>query len=286
MSRDPIVVGTDGSSTADLAVDRAGELAQALGASVHVVCVPSGRGQDSAVTTAQQVVGRAGDVLRGRGIAVETHVPEGDGARALVAVADQEGAQMIVVGNKGMTGIERVFGSFPNEVSHQARCGVLVVRTKSQSLGEFAGGSIVVGTDGTSGAMRAVKEAVRLAKALEGDLHIVSIHRPATTVHVPLQSPEAAVEAAAAEASAQGVEAVTHVTRDEPVSALLGAAQENDAAIIVISSAGVHPNQGVLGKIPDALSHKGISSILIVSGEGTPDTDPAGVSGDAVAPGE
>ncbi len=271
MSRNPIIVGTDGSPTADLAVEKAGELAQALGAPVNVVCVPSALpGHDSPQTTAQQIVAEAGDRLRGQGITVQTHVPEGDAAPALVAVADQEHAQMIVVGNKGMTGIRRVLGSLPNQVSHEARCGVLIVRTKSRSPGEFGRSSIVVGTDGSSDAMAAVKEAIRLAKALDGELHIVSIYKPATTVYKPPHSPESAVAAAAAEASDQGVAAITHATRDEPVAALLDVAKDTDAAIIVVSHAGMHADEQVLGNIPDALSHKGTSSVLIVS---TPDAN-------------
>lgn len=266
MSGDPVVVGTDGSPTADLAVERAGELAQALGAPVHVVCVPAAlRGGDSPRTTAEQVVGETGDRLRNQGITVETHTPEGDGAPALVGVAEREGAQMIVVGNKGMTGIGRILGSLPNEVSHNARCGVLIVRTKSRSLGEFRGGSIVVGTDGTNDAMRAVTEAIRLSKALGSELHIVSMYKPATTVYRPPHSPESAVAAAAAEASGQGVDAITHATEDDPADALLDVAEQNDAAIIVISYTGMHGDQGVLGNVPDTLSHKGTSSVLIVA---------------------
>jgi nucleotide-binding universal stress UspA family protein len=261
MPRDPIVVGTDGSPRAELAVDKAGELAQALEAPVDVVCVPSALPGDdsSAVTAARQIVAEAAERLRGRGITVETHVPEGDAAPALVAAAEQGHAQMIVVGNKGMTGIRRAVGSLPNRVSHEARCGVLIVRTKSRSLAEFGGNSIVVGTNGSSEAMRAVTEAIRLSKALGGELHIVSIYRPPS-------SPDAAVTAAAAEASEQGVDAIRHVTTDEPVGALLDVAKENDAAIIVISDKGMHADERVwLGNIPDTLSHKGTSSVLIVS---------------------
>jgi nucleotide-binding universal stress UspA family protein len=46
-----------------------------------------------------------------------------------VAIADEEGAQMIVVGNRGMTGAKRVLGSVPNYVSHHANCDVVIVRT-------------------------------------------------------------------------------------------------------------------------------------------------------------
>jgi nucleotide-binding universal stress UspA family protein len=107
--------------------------------------------------------------------------------------------------------------------------------------------------------MRAVKEAIRLSRALGSELHIVSIYKPPT-------SPKSAVAAAAAEASDQGVDAIAHVTTDEPVGALLDVAKKNDAAIIVISDKGMHTDERVwLGNIPDTLSHRGTSSVLIVS---------------------
>src|ERR1700761_2305472 len=108
MSSGPIVVGTDGSSTAAVAVDKAGDLARGLGAPVHVVCVPSAIPAYDwpARITGQRIVAEAGERLRGRELTVQTHLPKdrGDAALALVAVADSEGAQMIVMGNRGMTG--------------------------------------------------------------------------------------------------------------------------------------------------------------------------------------
>jgi nucleotide-binding universal stress UspA family protein len=47
----------------------------------------------------------------------------------LVRIADEQGAQMIILGNRGMTGARRVLGSVPNRVSHYAPCDVLIVRT-------------------------------------------------------------------------------------------------------------------------------------------------------------
>ena len=53
----------------------------------------------------------------------------GDPADALMSVAADEEAEMIVVGNRGMSGARRMLGSVPNRVSHHARCGVLIVPT-------------------------------------------------------------------------------------------------------------------------------------------------------------
>jgi nucleotide-binding universal stress UspA family protein len=145
---DPIVVGTDGSTTAERAVDRAGELALALGVVVHVVTscasistgammaaaggvsVPSLLSDEEEHARAEEIVGRARDRLAAQGATVRTHVCTGDPAAALVTIADDEHAQMVVVGNRGMTGARRVLGSVPNRVSHTARCAVLIVPTR------------------------------------------------------------------------------------------------------------------------------------------------------------
>jgi nucleotide-binding universal stress UspA family protein len=261
MPRDPIVAGTDGSATASVAVDKAGELAEALGAPVHLVCVPGAVDAHEwpARITAQEVVAKAGENLRGRGITVETHLPkdQGDAALALVATADHVNAQMIVVGNKGMTGIRRLLGSFPNTVSHRAGCNVLIVPTQSSSLPAFGGGSVVVETDASSGAAGAVAEAIRLSKALGGELHIVSAQ-------------EAVLEAVAADAAEEGVSATTHVVDRGRADALHDVADSHQAAIIVVDNEAAHAGK---------LSHQGNFSVLLVSAA-------AGREGDAIASAE
>ena len=61
---------------------------------------------------------------------VHTHAREGDPADAILDVAEEQGSDLIVVGNKGMSGAKRfLLGSVPNKVSHHAPCSVLIVRT-------------------------------------------------------------------------------------------------------------------------------------------------------------
>ena len=146
MSAAPIVVGTDGSASAGLAVERAAELAAALSAPLHVVmCFQSlpntalvsaaaGLGatvacDDRAEARALELVGRAAGALGDKGVVAETHVCEGEPADALITIAMGLGAQMIVVGNRGMSGARRILGSVPNRVSHHAHCAVLIVPT-------------------------------------------------------------------------------------------------------------------------------------------------------------
>ena len=142
-----IVAGTDGSASAEKAVDRAGELARAMGATLHVVisykdpaagawmAAASGFAVGEAFSDAdlrleaQRIVDRSRERLSANGIAAETHVCSGDPAQALMSVAADEEAEMIVVGNRGMSGAKRMLGSVPNTVSHNATCGVLIVPT-------------------------------------------------------------------------------------------------------------------------------------------------------------
>jgi nucleotide-binding universal stress UspA family protein len=79
---------------------------------------------------AEKVVADSRERLEARGIKVQTHVRTGDPAAELLKVAEAEQAQMIVVGNRGMSGARRVLGSVPNAVSHNARCGVLIIPTQ------------------------------------------------------------------------------------------------------------------------------------------------------------
>ena len=143
-----IVVGTDGSDTASRAVDEAGRLAKALGATLHIVSAyepvrgPRVSGAPDAGAEQMPPVGpetavdatldQTASLMRQRGIEVATHAVEKDPADALLDVASDEDATMIVVGSRGMHGAKRfVLGSVPNKVSHHAKCSVLIVATES-----------------------------------------------------------------------------------------------------------------------------------------------------------
>ena len=135
-ARESIVVGTDGTETAERAVDRAGQMARAFGAIVHVFSAYSddetplvGAGRQGDRAHAQQHVDRAQERLAKQDVESEAHVSNQEPGRALVAIANEQRAQMIVVGNRGMSGAKRVLGSVPNYVSHHADCDVLIVGT-------------------------------------------------------------------------------------------------------------------------------------------------------------
>jgi nucleotide-binding universal stress UspA family protein len=142
-----IVVGTDGSQTATEAVSRAVELAKLTGAQLNIVSayepIPKRQvevEQEGAPRDVQYEINPREDVnlvleaaaasARKEGLEVQTHPVEGNPADGILEVAEKTGADLIVVGNKGMTGARRfLLGSVPNNVSHHAPCSVMVIRT-------------------------------------------------------------------------------------------------------------------------------------------------------------
>jgi nucleotide-binding universal stress UspA family protein len=135
-----IVVGIDGSPTAEIALERAIEFARAPGARLHVVSAyeptpakvsgaPAEEFQAPSDFKADAVLERALDRGGIEGLAVEQHAPKGSAADAIVGVAQEMKADLIVVGSVGMKGPKRVFGSVPNRVAHRAPCDVLIVHT-------------------------------------------------------------------------------------------------------------------------------------------------------------
>ena len=135
------VIGVDGSDTAAKAAARAGEIAGATGATIHVVCAYTGRGTTTTVgvgsdvysvsdmNLAEQVAEQQAAAYRSSGISVTTAVVDGKPAAVLLDQADRVKAELIIVGNRRMQGVQRVLGAVANEIVHHAPCDVLVVKT-------------------------------------------------------------------------------------------------------------------------------------------------------------
>jgi nucleotide-binding universal stress UspA family protein len=137
----PIVVGTDGSADAEAAVQKVIELAGARGATVHLVCAYPGRSalERIGMTSRQEPVdlrGVAFDVVARderrcaeAGFSVEKHVREGDPAQVLIDVASENDADLIVVGARGNTGLQRfMLGGVAGKLSHHSPQSLLIVR--------------------------------------------------------------------------------------------------------------------------------------------------------------
>ena len=143
-----LVVGTDGSETADRAVEAAAEVARSWGSELHIVTAtraPRSSAAFAASTTgaplvdpgigaalleeAAKNVGEEALKKHGQGLAAEAHAAQGNADDVILTTAAEVGADLIVVGSKGMRGARRYLGSVPNSIAHGAHCAVLVVKT-------------------------------------------------------------------------------------------------------------------------------------------------------------
>ena len=119
-----IIVGTDGSKTAAKAVDRAVEVAKAAGASLTIFsAAPKAKGDKVVAAEAARHANSGGTIY--------ADVVDGEPVGAIIDAARAGGYDLLVMGNRGMTGVTRFLrlGSVPNKVSHHLPCSLLIVKT-------------------------------------------------------------------------------------------------------------------------------------------------------------
>ena len=135
-----VVVGADDSETARQAVLIAADIAQLAGGKLHIVTaydakavkvqdLPDEFRYSSTVHPADVLLQGLSREVSDRGLEPVVHAATASPAEAIIQVAEQVGADLIVVGNKGMKGVRRVLGSVPNSVAHAAPCSVLIADT-------------------------------------------------------------------------------------------------------------------------------------------------------------
>lgn len=137
---DVILVGADDSLTARRAVEAACEICAMSKGTLHIVTafeqltVLGGTDTHEFKVVINEEDGRAllqtlSFIAQKHDVQPVLHSAKGDAADVLIAKADEVGADLIVVGNRGMKGVRRVLGSVPNSVAHGANCSVLIVDT-------------------------------------------------------------------------------------------------------------------------------------------------------------
>lgn len=141
---DTIVVGTDGSASAMKAVEHAATLAAVTGAHLHVAMarpsIPVLVSPDMMVATAEwtnasdqathNALESATATASEAGATVTAHQLAGDPADALLSLCDDIGADLLVIGSRGMQGARRfLLGSVSSRCAHHANCSILIVHT-------------------------------------------------------------------------------------------------------------------------------------------------------------
>ena len=274
-----IVVGYDGSEHSERALERAITMARD-GTEIVVVSAaePLMRSGGFAGTrdvdpvdaqAASDNLDKAQMRLREAGVpsrAVEAHVKPAD---ALVEQAKEHGAELIVVGKRGLNALERsLLGSVSTKVVHDAACDVLVT---APGLSSERAATIVVGYDGSEHADRALDRAVELAAG--GEVVVVSTARLTLPVRasmsaadpVEVEASEASLEAAKERLSSQGVDARFVKGHGDPAEVLIREAESANASLIVVGTRGLNLAQrAVLGSVSTRVVMHSPYDVLVV----------------------
>lgn len=154
-----VMIATDGSATADRAARKAFDLAASIGAEVTMVFV--GKRSTGELVTQDTIA------MYGEGVPTQVMMREGDPAEQILAAAEEADADLIVVGNKGMSGAKRFFlASVPAKVSEAADRDVLIARTVRQQASELA--------PGEGGIITQAGEQLAAFMDADGTLHVMS----------------------------------------------------------------------------------------------------------------
>jgi nucleotide-binding universal stress UspA family protein len=279
-----IVAGTDLSKTAEVATQRAAELARGLSAKlvlVHAGSDPGAPLEDLAESLDAEVI-----------------VAKGNPVDVLLAAAESGcDATLLAVGSVGMSGARRfMLGNVPNKVSHSARTDLLIVKTDPPRF-EGPYSRIMVGTDGSATAMSAVDRAADLASALGAKLLIVCAYDPPSDAELERMAASAGsisaqwdadrslrdvpdefrwriagaaqaqdvLERSEEHAAQHGVDAEVRTVKGPAPEVLISIAEEEDFELIVVGSVGMTGAQRFkLGNVPHRVSHHAPTDLLIL----------------------
>jgi nucleotide-binding universal stress UspA family protein len=257
-------VPTDGSEHAVRAAEHGLFLARAFDATVHVVNVvdvqaaagPFGAGGvDQAYVDRLEAEGErtveAVTAVAEAADAVETAIVRGRPTDAILDYVDAHGVDLIAMGTHGRTGVERyVAGSVAERVVRRSDVPVLTARATDRSRVGDGYEEVLVPTDGSEAATRAVEHAVAVASRTDARVHAVSLvdvggfaagpdyNPPIELVHYLEEAGERATERVAERARAAGVEVVTAVREGSPARGLLDYADEHDVDLVAMATAG------------------------------------------------
>jgi nucleotide-binding universal stress UspA family protein/nitrite reductase/ring-hydroxylating ferredoxin subunit len=253
-----VLVGTDGSNSAAIAVQAAARMAKRLRTELLIVSAyePPGMTEEMAAS----VLAHAKETAEVQRITVNTVKQRGEAADIVLQVADREGADLIVVGNKGMGQATRFrLGSVPDRVAHFAPCDLLIVDTTSVVK---AGGTedepirrLLVGTDGSPTAAEAARKAFELAMRLGADVVLVYVGDPLLGAIALEQT---------AEGGPEGVDVQRVVVQGDPAEALCSLAEERGVNLMVVGNKGMSgARRFLLGSVPNKVAHAAPTNVLV-----------------------
>jgi len=284
---DEVLCPTDGSEAADAALDVAIAVADAHGATLHVLNVadtnqPSlarieGQVRDVLEGEGRDIVDDAASKARGAGVDVVSEVIQGGPSRTVCEYVTDQGIDLVVMGTRGKSTVKQiVLGSVTERVVRNGAAPVLVV--PPESAPEYPPERVLVGADGSQGSELAVDAAFDVGAETGATVHAVSILEP-DLLGFDVRSTEAASERerrdetvlsdVRARASDRGV-AVETAIREGGVAEMLNEyADDNDIDLVVV---GTHGRTGIdrrlLGSVTENLVRSASVPVLSVRAVG------------------
>jgi nucleotide-binding universal stress UspA family protein len=263
-----IVAGTDGSDTAKLAMEHAVELARRIPAHLTVVSAyrapaPARTGRISdrrAVSATPEAFSSEAAIARallrdveashGERVAIRTRAVPGEPSTSLMLTAQEEGADLLVVGNLGMNRSQFLMRSIPGRVAHRAPISVLVVDTVHGRRPGYERMLVGVG-DGPSG-FHAAEAAVWLADRLGAEIAAV------------VAGSGTAEQEAAARARTLWPGLDVRLVPGSATAELCNLAESGRYDLLVVGNRGTAGARRFLGSVPDRVSHRAPTNVLIV----------------------
>jgi nucleotide-binding universal stress UspA family protein len=260
-----ILVGTDGSETARLAVAHAAHLAAAFDAELVVATAHGGprrrrhastpRREDPQAAIARALLRDAAHAHAGS-VRLKAIAVEGPPGEALVDLAAREGVDLVVVGNRGMgRAAWAPLSSVPDRVSHRASVSVLIADTMGGRPPGYR--RILVGTDGSAASRRVVDAAMALAQRLGAEVAAATAAEDEATGRAVLEPVRTRWPGLA-----------TFMAPGPPAAALVNLAESGQYDLLVVGNRGIAGPRRLLGSVPDRVVHEARTSVLIVTTPG------------------
>jgi nucleotide-binding universal stress UspA family protein len=253
-----ILIGTDGSETAEIAVRKATALAKRFGAQLLIVCAHGSERVTKKL--APQILHDARETARDQGVETATVMREGNPAEVLVDVAELRDADLIVVGNVGMGRATRFrLGGVPDQVAHSSPADLLIVDTTKHPEREERSGemyrTILVGTDGSPTATEAARKGFELAEIVGASVTLVYVGDPIAG-------------AIALEATVKGrpgdADVTTRLAEGDAAERIIEVARTEGLDLILVGNKGmVGPRRYLLGSVPNKVAHNAPTDVLI-----------------------
>ena len=249
-----IVVGTDGSDSAERALDHVVRLAERTGARIVVTHAYRRPRHPDAVRELGSSLLRDAAARYGATVPCRVALREGRAAEALAEVAVSEGASLIATGNRGLGGRRVSIGTVPNRIAHGAPTNVLIVQTLRDVTTEPYG-RVLIATDGSPTATRAAEIGASLAGA---------VGAPALVLHVgdPRRGDEVLTRALHELEGPPEIDAQT--VEGDPAGRIVEVAEEEDCDLIVLGNQGMTGARRFTGSVPSRVAARALGHVLVV----------------------